>query len=188
MKRFALSLLLFVALMTAAFIGGIVGSWFFGGHAALAQGSQSNITADSVTTSVLNVVDSEGKLRAEVSVLDDGTAGVWLYGPDQDLRAFLGAGTDGTPNLFLYDAGSEGSVRASLGLSGDGPGLILYDSGSDGKQRAALTLMSDGSAVLGLSDTQGQATLGGLMGADGKAALVITDKDGNILWGAPPSS
>jgi hypothetical protein len=188
MKRFGLSILLFVALMAAAFIGGIVGSWFFGSRAAMAQGSPTDITADSVTTSVLNIVDSTGKLRAEVSVLDDGTAGVWLYGPDQDLRAFLGGTADGTPNLFLYDAGQEGSVRASLGLSGDGPGLILYDSGAEGQQRAALTLMGDGSAVLGLSDTLGQATLGGLMGSDGTAALVITDKDGNIIWGAPPAS
>jgi hypothetical protein len=48
--------------------------------------------------------------------------------------------------------------------------------------------MGDGSAVLGLSDTLGQATLGGLMGSDGTAALIITDKDGNIIWGAPPAS
>lgn len=82
--------------------------------AAMAQGEANNIVADTITAKALDIVGDDGKLRASVNVSPQGTAGIWFYGPQEDVRGFLGSGSDGTPNLFLYDPGSEGSVRAAL--------------------------------------------------------------------------
>jgi hypothetical protein len=188
MKRLVISLLLFIALMMAAFFGGVVGSWFFGGRAAMAQGEANNIVADTITTKALDIVGDDGRLRASVNVSPQGTAGIWFYGPQEDVRGFLGSGSDGTPNLFLYDSGEDGAVRIALGLSGEGPNLILYDSGENGNERAILGTAADGSAILSLMDPLGNGAFGALVQPDGTSNIVITDKDGNVIWGAPPQS
>ena len=186
MKRVTHSALLITALVVSSFLGGIVGSWLFGANTASAQDVSQTIVAQEVVTQALRIVDTDGNMRAEVSITDDGTTGVWLYGGDQDLRAFLGTSADGTPNLFLYDPGSDGSVRAALGLSGDGePSLILFDAGQDGASRAAMSLFDDGSAGLSLSDSLGKSGVSAQVNQDGSPTVLITDTEGNTVWGAP---
>lgn len=173
-------------MILASFFGGMVGSWFFGANTASAQDVPQSIVAQEVVTQALRIVDAGGNTRAEVSITENGTSGVWLYGTEMELRAYLGTSKDGTPNLFMYDPGADGSVRAALGLSEYGePSLILFDAGEDGESRAVMSLFKDGYAGFSVSDSTGKAGIVGQTSADGKSMVIIHDSEGNTVWGAP---
>lgn len=186
MKRTTQSALILTAMILASFFGGMVGSWFFGANAASAQDEPQVVYADEIVTQALRIVDAEGNTRAEVSITDDGTTGLWLYGEEMELRAYLGTSFDGTPNLFMYDPGVDGSVRAALGLSGYGePSLILFDGGEDGSSRAMMSLFEDGSAGFSVTDAAGKASIIASVEKEGSPAVSIYDTEGTTLWGAP---
>lgn len=186
MKRTTNSALLIAALIFSSFLGGVIGSWFFGANTASAQDVPQSVYADEVVTQALRIVDAGGNTRAEVSVTPDGTTGLWLYGEEMELRAYLGTSDDGTPNLFMYDPGEDGAVRAALGLSGYGePSLILFDAGEDGESRAIMSLFEDGSAGFSVTDAAGNASVLASVDEGGNPELSIYDAEGNTLWGAP---
>ena len=98
------------------------------------------------------------------------------------LRALLGVGDDGTPELSMSDV--QGELRASLHVAADGrPTLRMSD--AQGKSRALLGVTADGSSALGIFDAQGKsrAVLG--MTADGSSALGIFDAQERKIWSAP---
>jgi hypothetical protein len=110
-------------------------------------------------------------------------------------RGALMVGSDGLPNLWLYDGSAKGRLRAALSVGSDGqPSLEFYD--AKGELRAALGTDSGGRPSLGLADEQGKprAVLGALAlktigtGATeqrAESSLVLFDKEGKVLWHAP---
>jgi len=67
------------------------------------------------------------------------------------LRALLGVGDDGTPELSMSDV--QGKPRASLHVAADGrPTLGMSD--AQGKPRAVLGVAADGAPRLGMFDAQ----------------------------------
>ncbi len=87
----------------------------------------------------------------------------------------------------------EGTLRATLALGPDGSaGLGLRDKGE--VTRAVMYLQSDGSPAVSLADKDGQqrAVLGctvpetaGSAEVRPESSLVLLDKEGMVMWGAP---
>jgi hypothetical protein len=106
------------------------------------------------------------------------------------IRASLSVTADG-PALCLDDA--AGKIRTMLNVNAAGPTLFLYDAAS--KTRAALTVNADGGPTLFLYDVagKGRATLGTekFIMPDGKtitypeSSLLLFGPDGRVLWQAP---
>jgi hypothetical protein len=76
-----------------------------------------------IRTEKIEVVDSQGRVRASLGVADGGPA-LAMYDEKGKPRAGLVV-TEKVPGLFLYD--ENGKLRASLGVADDGPGLLLRD-------------------------------------------------------------
>jgi len=141
----------------------------------------------------LALFDADGQVRAIVAVLPSGTPDLYLCDADGKPRASLAVWEDG-PSLTLRDA--KGKDRATLELSRDwGPILWLDDAA--GKTRLELGLgLPDGNPILSLADKEGttRATLGatstktlatGVVHQRPESSLVLSDKEGNVLWQAP---
>jgi len=115
-------------------------------------------------TSGVFLLDAEGHERIQMGVRPNGGSGMSLLDRKGVPRAVMSTVADESPNLVLFDAG--GVRRASLGLNGDGaPGLRFEDKG---RPRAVLN-----------------ATGGERAGVPGPPAFVLYDKDGTILFQAP---
>ena len=98
----------------------------------------------------------------------------WVLGPDKTLaQATAGGVKEVHANRFVLED-ENGEVRATLGMTQDGPVLYLLD--ENGKRRAALSMFKDG-PVLVLADAAGKlrATLGILTGGP---ALALLDENG----------
>jgi len=109
--------------------------------------------------------------RALLNVSTDGPSGLWLTDKEGQPRAGIAVKSDGSPSLNLQD--KEGKPRASLGVLADGsPGVVLCD--KDGKKRAVL-----GRTVLESVKTGEETTTA-------ESSLTLFDKEGKVLWKAPP--
>jgi len=105
------------------------------------------------------LVDSEGRVRAELAI----TAA-------------------GGPAINLYDAG--GHRRASLALSDAGePAIQLHNAA--GKQRAELALRASGVVGLGFYDEQGTGRAEFFVAGDGAAALYLIGENGERIAELP---
>jgi hypothetical protein len=114
-------------------------------------------TQDVIRAKRLEIVDDKGKTRISLVALPK-------YGPllqfsddKGNHRAGLSLGADG-PALWLEDETGRG--RAGLIVDANGPGLRLFDEKS--RERAGLTADADG------------------------ADFALRDKDGKVIWQAPP--
>lgn len=88
--------------------------------------------------------DPEGKLRGRWTA-----HGIVLADRTERMRAGLTVGDDGAPYLSLYS--KEGSIRAVIGLgSGDTPGLTLHD--DRGQVRTRIAVGADALPLLELSN------------------------------------
>jgi len=75
------------------------------------------------------LVDSEGKVRAALTLDGEGNPGLSLSDGDGNVRASLVLGREGIPRLNLL--GKTGVVRASLGFGSDWKvQLVLTDANS----------------------------------------------------------
>ena len=100
------------------------------------------------------LIDKEGKVRAALSVKDDGEPSLSLIDSDGTTRAevFL---VDGCPVLAIRD--KVGKTRAALTASPAGnAGLVLLD--KDEKERASFGLDFDGSPKMEIRDKAGNKT------------------------------
>jgi len=126
---------------------------------------------------VLFLYDQNGKARAGLSLLADGSPGLVLADQNGKERATLIVLADGSPSLSLAD--QNGKTRAGLSLLADGlplPSLVLADQNE--KSRAVLTVGADGSPHLGLFDQNEKPRADLSVGTSGPS-LVLLDENRN---------
>lgn len=136
------------AALTAGVIGGAVGTRLGDARGAAAQGSA--VTASSVTTQELRLVDAQGKVRLRAGIAADNGVFLNLRGPDESPQIILGSLASGEPAIQLLDG--AGVVRASLDLEQNASSLLIYD----GQGRARIFVgqaQSDGDPVIQIRRT-----------------------------------
>ena len=132
-----------------------------------------NVSGNSVN---LALADHEGKHRAVLYVLDDGTAGLALRDKDLTRRNVLYVLPDGSSGLRL--AGKDGQKRTDLIVLPDGShGLILAT--QNGRTGAELKVGTNGFPDLSLLDKKG-SRIGLFMVADGQPAFGLVDETKRI--------
>jgi hypothetical protein len=128
-----------------------------------------NVSGGSVN---LALADQQGKHRAVLYVLDDGTAGLALRDKDLTRRNVLYLLPDGSSGLRL--AGRDGQKRTDLVVLPDGShGLILAT--QDGRTGAELKVGTNGLPDLSLLGREG-SRIGLFMVADGQPAFGLVDQ------------
>ena len=151
--------------VVAGLVGGVVSSWLFMGAPVVTQKTPQ--VAEVVGAERFEVVDKDGKLRAALW-LDNGEPNLVLADKTGKIRAKLSL-ADGKPALWLAD--KNGKPRAGLSLLNEEPTLVLAD--KTGKTRA----------VLGYTEIEAIPT-----GGTEKrpvSSLVLSDKEGKVIWSAP---
>jgi len=134
-----------------------------------------------VKTHQVKVVDTEGKVRVDINggYRDLIGPSVRLLDDKGKMRAALSLLRGGTPTLVLYT--EKGEIRAVLAVPADGRSTLgIADETSD--TGVVLGLLGDGGAGLVVYG-KGKVAMG--MHPDGRPRLVLADKKGNIIWGAP---
>ena len=128
-----------------------------------------NVSGGSVN---LALADRQGKHRAVLYVMDDGTAGLALRDKDLVRRTVLYVLADGSSGLGV--AGKDGEKRADLVVLPDGShGLILAT--QDGRAGAELKVGMNGLPDLSLLGRKG-SRIGMFMVADGQPAFGVVDE------------
>ena len=148
----------------------------------------------------LNLYDTAGAARTQLSVLHDGTAifgffdngdkpalvmsavrqggvsALAFFNPDGSTRAQLSM-QSGQPAFVLCDHRGKRLMR--LAVDQDQPAIALYD--GQGKWRTLLTLNSDGTPELGFADqnTKPRAMIG--LQPDGRVTFALSGDDGRAL-------
>ena len=135
------------------------------------------------------IKDEHGVMRGIFSAIGD-DASIVLNGADGKVQAAMNVAPFG-PSIALYNTEGKGAARLSLSPRG----TTLYLFGADQKPRMAMTAGPQG-MMLKLSDEKGtdRIMLGTQSGSGGTESshehqnysLIITDKDGKILFAAPP--
>jgi hypothetical protein len=160
---------------------------------AYAAGQAKTAAPKVVRAQKFEVVDAQGRVRATLGLLPDGSPSLELTDEQGKTRAQLSLYSDGSPYLGLQDA--KLMPHAMLGVRSDGsPYLGLQDAKL--KTRAELSLDSGGRPSLALSDEQGKtrAAMGttspetthtGATEQNVEFSLVLFDKQGKVLWQAP---
>lgn len=135
----------------------------------------------------IGLYGNDGKERAAMRHLPDGSTGVFLADGEGRERIAMGIRPSGATGLSLFDR--KGTLRTAMStVADDSPNLVLFDAG--GVRRASIGLGSDGSPGIRFED-KGRArmslsaTAGERAGAPGPPAFVLYDKDGTILFQAP---
>jgi hypothetical protein len=170
--------------LAAGLVGGLAAS-------LLTSGVQAQ--ADVVTARQLNLVDDTGRLRGVLSGRDErGLASVAFYDPQGQVRGVLGAQEDGTPVLWLLDAGGQRRLVAEVqgddallivgepdgrnGMLASLGGNPVFSLSDAGRSRLQMQLAGDGAPSLALSTSQGQRGAG--MVVDSSDAPVVTLYEG----------
>ncbi len=131
----------------------------------------------------LGIFDDDGNLRAALHLPPDGSARLSLGDGNGVERAMLGVEPDGSPVLHLGD--ETGKVRVLGHCDDGGSALTLFDAA--GKPRAFLnTDTDDGTPALILLDEGGEVRTTVTLGPTGRPEILLYDKEGTIMWKAPP--
>jgi hypothetical protein len=137
---------------------------------AYAAGQAKTATPKVVRAQKFEVVDAQGRVRATLGLLPDGSPSLELTDEQGKTRAQLSLYSDGSPYLGLQDAKLK--TRAELSLdSGGRPSLALSD--EQGKTRATM------------GTTSPETTHTGATEQNAEFSLVLFDKQGKVLWQAP---
>ena len=131
------------------------------GQAAGQAQQPTAITANSVTTQRVILVDAKGKERGSFAVIDD-RAEVRLEDPSGSPRAVMVVTAAGVPAVNLFDQRGIPRATVQVGANGDS-GVALYD--KTGQHRAAM-----------------------LVSAEGEPQVVFFDASGNPMAAAPGDS
>jgi len=119
---------------------------------------------------ILQLNDENGGHGADLGLSLDGSRFLAFYDESGHVRSVLRVFSKGGSALALID--KKGGARAWLTLASDGsPSLILQD--ENGKERAVL------------GHTALETTRTGTVEQRPASSLVLFDKDGKVLWGAP---
>ena len=177
-----------VTIILASVVGGAASNLFLTARLG-AQG------ADVVTASQVNIVDSEGRLRAVLAAEDErGMTSLAFYGPGGTVRGVVGAEPDGTPVLRFNNPAGVGRLSASvrdddpvitvgdeaarsvrIGSFGGTPMVDLLDRRGT---RLRMTLGDQGEPRLSLFNTAGQRGVGLVVAADDAPFLYLWDAAG----------
>ena len=148
------------AMLLASMVGGAASNLFLTARLG-AQGG------DVLTASQLNIVDSEGRLRAILAGSDErGMTSLAFYGPDGTTRGVIGVDPDGTPVLLFNNPAGVGRLSASV--RDDDPVISV---GNDAA-RSVLIGSFGGTPVVGLSD-RGRTRLQMDLGQEGAPRLSL---------------
>ena len=109
-----------------------------------------------------------GKARAVLSVLADGTSSLSFGDQNGKSRFALGVLADGAPQLALLDQNGKERLLMSVGTSG--PSVVLRDENQD-------------RAVLGHTELEATAT--GTVEQRAASSLVLFDRNGKVIWRVP---
>ena len=154
-----------VTVILASMLGGAVSSLFLTARLG-AQGG------DVVTASQINIVDSEGRLRAVLAAEDErGMTSLAFYGPDGTARGVVGTEPDGTPVLLFTNPAGVGRLSASV--RGDEPVITVGDEAA----RSVLIGSFGGTPIVGLSD-RGRTRIQMELGGRAEARLTLFNSTG----------
>ena len=153
------------AMLLASLVGGAASNRFLAARLG-AQG------ADVVTASQVNIVDSEGRLRAVLAAEDErGMTSLTFYGPDGTVRGVVGAEPDGTPVLRFNNPAGVGRLSASV--RDDDPAIAVGDEAA----RSVLIGSFGGTPMVGLSN-RGRTRLQMDLGGGGEPRLSLFNSAG----------
>ena len=172
--------LLLVALtVVAGLVGGALSNRVFMARIATAQEAEQQRKV--ITAEEFRLVDEDGRARAVLTLGSKGNVSISFYDRYDESRVELGLSPEGQPILKLLDQGSlefldkNGQIRVKVDVTYDGsPSLRLYD--EDGRSRAALGCVS-----LETADTART----GSVERRAESSLVLSDKQGKVMWSAP---
>ncbi len=138
--------------------GGILGAFIFTTLNAPTHVAKTTLSRQVVKVQNLEIVDPNGKLRAQLNVSRDGLVRMSFFSP-------------------------HGKRRLAMGVLGDGePALGMYD--TLGNPRIGLNVPLDDSAGVRLVDAKGVPRMSINELEDGKTTIRVMDKNGNIVWSA----
>ena len=180
---------LIVALLFTSFLGGVCGGALVAASVVTvrAQGGQA------VTTTQLNVLDPDGRLRAVLAGHDERRmASLSFYDSAGQVRSIVGIDENEIPLVRLLDqagqsrlnalvqdgdglviAGDEDTQSGVFGIAGGSPLLSLLEAG---RSRARLQVAPDGSPSLRLFDGDGRQTSALTVGASEAPLMTLHDQ------------
>jgi len=129
--------------------------------------------------------DAKGRCRAHVGTLESGSPSLALFSPKYEPVAMLGSppanGEAADAALVLYDP-DNGRMRASMGVSANGPMISLHD---EREQLRSAWAWSSGGGGLTWKDSRGAAR--GVFGITpgGGVGMLSFDADGDVVHRAP---
>ena len=146
------SLAVLAGFVAAAVAGGAASVWMLSEKPAFAQ-AQSSVQKV-VRAERVVIVDGGGKERARFGISENGAASVEFFGEDgQETRVSLGTDPNGVPVLHIL--GKDGKAQATVSMApGSKPFLSLSD--ETGTPRVMLLIGTEGSADLVFSDRSGE--------------------------------
>ncbi len=148
------------AILLASMVGGAASNLLLTARLG-AQG------ADVLTASQVNIVDSEGRLRAVLAGSDErGMTSLAFYGPDGMVRGVVGMDPDGAPVLRFNNPGGVGRLSATV--RDDDPVISV---GNEAEQTVLIGSFG-GTPVVGLSD-RGRTRLQMDLGQEGAPRLSL---------------
>ncbi len=159
--------ILMVLTLVSGFLGGAASNLLLRGAPAVAQAE--GTVHEVVKAREFQLVDSDGKLRAALTVSPLGDATFSLYDPAGKGRAALVVFSDGGASLSLHGPAGEG--RVWLKMFDGRPRLTILD--AEGNVRT----------VVGCTETVDKHT-----GAEidyPESTVTIYKADGDVLWQAP---
>ena len=171
---------LFAAMLLVSFLGGVCGGALVASSVVTVRAQGSAV----VTTTQLNLVDSDGRLRAVLAGHDERRmASLSFYDAAGQVRGIIGIDENDTPLVRLFDqagqsrlsalvqngdglvvAGNEAAHSGVFGTAGGSPVLSFLEAG---RHRVRLQIAQDGSPSLRLFDGDGRQSMAMTVGASG---------------------
>jgi hypothetical protein len=170
--------LVVAAMLLAGTAGGLGARWTLAPRGAEAQSD--TVTAGTVVTRALRVVDNSNRTRIFGGTVDSlgGAPALTLTDADGKLRALLGVSQAGRPFLSLNDANHEPRMEVTTDAEGR-PAIFLHN--ERGQLRATLRTLDDGRTGLAFFDDAETVRVVLEVGPDGRPGLYAFDRDGRPL-------
>lgn len=133
-------------------------------------------------STVLAMIDAEGKPRAGLGVLQDGETVFSLHDREGMSRGHWRVFADGATALNLLE--KDGNPRAGFAVLPDGT-TMLDLSNRQGKSRGSWMVLPDGKSTLSLRDEKGKARCRLDVNRDGTTTIWLIDAEGKArgMWG-----